>query len=380
MGKRILGWLRQRPVAVEYCVIWCLLLVASAFFCWMTRMIISTQVDKENVQSVWVISCSSLLFLILGNGVGQIISWKRKSWQQSRPILTVRLILIAAFSFIYAIVVCLPNGVGEGFYIGGGTPERALVSLHEVSFIMMLSWLGTLFQSVLIDFEGRQKEVNKVIGGTLIVMGIVMPELLKSWSLLGVYCGEGGCTSNQLEVFVLFKMGIASAVGLSVMFVVGLFSEPIIGFFRLSEEEVSAVSKGSSSADSHNAEVPVSEREIATASDTQNDGVELAPGSSSTAACVPQETADGVVPPACSEETSARPTVSLASSSVSRGDDEGLTRPMESVMGPVGVSVLVESSSGSGSVAVSKQLISAAVSGVVAGVCFSVASRLFNRR
>ena len=303
MGKRILGWLRQRPVAVAYCVIWCLLLVASAYFCWMTRMIISAQVDKENVQSVWVISCSSLLFLILGNGVGQIISWKRKSWQQSRPILTVRLILIAAFSFIYAIVVCLPNGVGEGFYIGRGTPEWALVSLHEVSFVMMLSWLGTLFQSVLIDFEGRQKEVNKVIGGTLIVMGIVMPELLKSWSLLGVHCGEGGCTSDQLEVFVLFKMGIASAVGLSVMFVVGLFLEPIIGFFRLSEEEFSDVSRESSLADSHIAEVLVSEREIATASEKQNKESEVLPASSSVATRVQQEAADGVAISAQAAET-----------------------------------------------------------------------------
>ena len=172
-------------------------------------------------------------------------------------------------------------------------------------------------------------------------------------------------------------MGVAYAVGLSVMLVIGLYAESIVRFIR---SKVSAMSKESSPDDSQNAEVPVPTSEITSASDKQNDGVELAPGSSSTAACVPQETADGVVPPACSEETSARPTVSLASSSVSRGDDEGLTRPMESVMGPVGVSVLVESSSGTGSVAVSKQLMSAAVSGLVAGACFSVASRLFNRR
>ena len=102
---------------------------------------------------------------------------------------------------------------------------------------MVLFWVGALFQSVLIEFEGRQEETNKVIGGILIIMGIVMPELLKSWSLLGVYCGSGRCTSDQHEAFVLFKMGIAYAVGLSVMFVVGLFSETIIGFFRSSEEK-----------------------------------------------------------------------------------------------------------------------------------------------
>lgn len=43
------------------------------------------------------------------------------------------------------------------------------------------------------------------------------------------------------------------------------------------------------------------------------------------------------------------------------------------------MSVPVESSGGSGSVAVSKRLVSAAVSGLVAGACFSVVSRLLSR-
>lgn len=207
---------------------------------------------------------------------------------------------------------------------------------------MVLFWVGALFQSVLIEFEGRQEETNKVIGGILIIMGIVMPELLKSWSLLGVYCGPGRCTSDQLEAFVLFKMGIACAVGLSVMFVVGLFLETIIGFFRSSEEAISNAPQESTLADSQNSELPVSASEIAAASDTQNDGVELAPGSSSTATFVLQETADGVASPSQPKETLA-------------------------------------SACGSG-VAVPKQLMSAAVGGLVAGACFSVVNRLFNRR
>lgn len=341
MGKRILGWLRQRCVGVAYGAVWCLWLIPSAFCFWKTLMTISDQVDETHVWSVWMIYCFSLLLLILGNGVGQIISWMRKSWQQSRPILTVRLILIAAFSFIYAIVVHLPNGIGLGFYIGKGDPEPELVSLQEVGFIFVLFWVGPLFQCVLIEFEDRREEMNKVVGGILIIMGIIMPELLKSWSILGVYCKES-CTSNQLEVFVLFKMGIAYAVGLSVMFVVGLFSEPIIGFFRSFEEKVSAVFKGSSPADSHNAEVLVPASEVATASNAQNDCVELAPGSSSATTCVPQEAADGAAIPVQATEA-------LANACGSGG-------------------------------AVSKQLMGAAVSGLVAGACFSVVNRLFNRR
>lgn len=288
MGKRILGWLRQRCVGVAYGAVWCLWLIPSAFCFWKTLMTISDQVDETHVWSVWMIYCLPLLFLMGFIVVRQILYWWRKAWQQSRPVLTMRLILVCVFVLIFLCMISVGNGIGLGFYIGKGNPEPGLVSLQEVGFIFVLFWVGALFQCVMIEFEDRREEMNKVVGGILIIMGIIMPELLKSWSILGVYCGKGSCTSHQLEFFVPFKMGIAYAVGLSVMFVVGLFSEPIIGFFRSSEEEISAVSKGTSPADYQNDEVTVSEREIATASDKQDmDGDEL-PASSSVATRVSQ--------------------------------------------------------------------------------------------
>ena len=190
-----------------------------------------------------MIYCLPLIFLMGFIVVRQIFYWRRKAWQQSRPVLTMRLILVGTFVLLFPFVISVDNGIGLGFYIGKGDPEPGLVSLQEVIFIVVLFLVGALLQCVLIEFEDRRKEMNKVVGGVLIIMGIVMPELLKSWSILGVHCGEESCTSDQLEVFLLFKMGIASAVGLSMMFVVGLFSEPIIGFFRSSEEEVVAVTK-----------------------------------------------------------------------------------------------------------------------------------------
>lgn len=237
MGKRIPGRLRQRRVAVAYGVVWGLLVVAIAFFSWNTLRIISVQIDEKDVWSVWKIYCLPLLFLVGFIVVSQIIYWRRKVWQQSRPILTMRLILIFVFVLFFQCVLAVPNGIGLGFYLGKGDPEPGLVSTQEVIFIWVLFLVGALFQCILIKFENRQAEVDKVVGGILIIMGIMMPKLLESWTLLSVHCGIGNCTPDQFEVFVLFKMGIAYAVGLSVMFVVGLFSETIIGFFRSSEEK-----------------------------------------------------------------------------------------------------------------------------------------------
>ena len=368
MGKRILGWLRQWCVEVVCGIIWFSFVYAFVYETW---TLISERVSSENAGVV-----SRMHFAFIGfPGLVTLIGAS-----EQRVVLPMRLILMSVQVLIEWLVFGLLGGDSAAFRLGAKGPQPGLVSTYEVFFIYLLSLVCVVFQSWLIAYERHQNELTTVVGGVLVIIGILMPKLLESYSILRAYCSEGGCASGDVDAIALFEMGIACAAALAAMFVVGLFSESIRGLFRSSEEEVSAVSKGPSPAGSRNAEVPVPTSEVAIASNKQSGDVELAPGSSSAATCAPQETADGVVPPMCSEETSDRPTVLLASSSVSRGDDEGLTRSMKSVMGPVGVSVPVESSSGSGSVAVSKRLMSAAVSGVVAGVCFSIASRLFGRR
>lgn len=336
MGKRILGWLRQRRVAVEYGVVWCILLLAIGYFFWKTSVTIVHQVAEKNVYVLLQIYFPVLFLLCVLTAMRQF-----KFWRQSRMILTMRLILITVFVVVFQTVFNSDGGVGLGFYIGQGEPGVGLVSMYEVQFINMLFFVGSLSQWLMIEFEERRAEMNAVVGGVLFIMGILMPKFLESWSLLSAYCWNGRCTSGGLDTLVSFRVSIACAASLSAMFVVGLFSEPIVRFLR-SYGEDSVVSKGSSLADSQNSEVPVSEREIATASGKQNKECEELPASSSVATRVSQEGADGVAVPAQAMEV------------------------LASTYGP--------------GVAVSKQLVSAAVSGLVAGACFSVMSRLFNRR
>ena len=301
MGKRILGWLRQRPLAVSYGGMSIVLLVLIAVFSWVTLEIISFQVDEKYVRYFWWLYCLSLLLPMVCIVVRMFLL--RKSRQQRRWVLIMQLVLIGAFVYFFPFAFAFPDWQGSAFFVGKGDPDPGLVSLQEALYICPLFIAGAVFLCVMIGSEDRREVMNKVVGGILIIMGIMMPELLKSWSLLSAYCGEKDCTSDQHYVFVLFRMGIGYAVGLSVMFVVGLFSEKVRERCRLFEEEVTAMSKGSSPDDSQNAEVPVPTSEITAASDKQNDGVELAPGSSSTSTCVPQEAADGGAIPAQAAET-----------------------------------------------------------------------------
>lgn len=338
MGKRVLGWPRQRRVAVVYGVIWCLLLIAIAFFFCATFQIVRVQVPDEYSWTVWLYVITPFLLLIATMVLMQIISPRR-----SCPILTIRLILIAACWGVFLLVLILPNVDGYTLYRGQGVLDSEIVSFYEAYFIYGLFTVGSLFQCVMIEHEDKVSKVNKVIGGVLAITGILVPKLLESWSLLTVRFYENSCGKccrvDLLAGILLLQMGVAYAVGLAVMAAIGLFAESIVRFIR---SKVSAMSKGSSPDDSQNAEVPVPASEITSASDKQNDGVELAPGSSSTSTCVPQEAADGGAIPAQAAETLA-------------------------------------SASGSG-VDLPKRWMSAAVSGLVAGACFSVASRLFGRR
>ena len=341
MGKRILGWLRQRPV-----VVWILFLFLITILFLLISGIVDGQVSDQYFWRFLAIAIAPFLFLIVVTAIMQIVSVLRQSWQRSLPILAIRLILIFACLVAFLCVLYLPNVRGYGFYLGQGVSEPELVSFHEMYFIYGLFIVGSLFQCGMIEFEDKISEVNKVIGGVLAIVGILVPKLIESWSLLTVRfyensCGKS-CKVDLLGGILVLQMGVAYAVGLAVMAAIGLFAESIVRFFRSYEGEVSAVSKGPSPDDSQNAEVPVPTSEITSASDKQNDGVELAPGSSSTSTCVPQEAADGAVVPAQATER------------------------LASACGP--------------RVAVPKQLMSAAVSGLVASACFSVVTRLFSRR
>jgi len=177
-----------------------------------------------------------------------------------------RLILILVIVAVFW-PVFTSSSESMAFYIGVNKPEPGLVSTYEVLFIYLLFVVCASFQCWLIAYERVQNELNSVVGGVLVIMGILMPKLLESYSILSAHCSQGGCALGDRDGLALFEMGIACAAALAVMFVVGLFSRRIVQFLRSSEQEVSLVSNECSLANSQNAEVTVSEPEIATDSD-----------------------------------------------------------------------------------------------------------------
>ena len=313
------------------------LLGVSAYFVWITLADISLRVDETHVAPLWKMYGLPLYFLCALTGLGVM-----KFWQQSGLLLTMRLLLITVYLAVFQCVFDFLGDVTWAFYIGEGEPQLGLVSTYEMVFIYVLFVVGSLFQWIMIKFEARRAEMNTVVGGVLIVMGIMLPKMLESYSTLNAYCSKVTCESGVLDASVMFMMGIAYAAALSAMFIVGLFSSSIMSLICSCAEFVVSAPKVPLLVASQNSKVPVSANEFATASDKQNKESEELPVSLSVATRASQEAADGAVVPAQATER------------------------LASAYGPGG--------------AVSKQLVSAAVSGLVAGACFSVVNRLLSRR
>lgn len=319
-----------------YWVLFILLFITIVLIMQSTLIAISARLDGETQQICRRAYLVSILFLCYAvfvgvkiESVGRIICW------------VVQLGLIAVSQYALLIVI---NVIGQqAWALQFGSPESVVVSGYEAVFIWVLFVVGAALQTISIAQEGRRREINAVVVGILGVMGILLPRLLESYSVLRAMCPNGACGSSVDDLTFLMEMAIGYSVSLSTMFVLGVFSFRIIRIMTWIAKSVDVKGVGTSSVGSRNGnDVRAHASESAASCSKWDDGVELPPVSSPAAICVSQEPADDVAIPAQSAET-------LASASGSGG-------------------------------AVPKQLMSAAVGGLVAGVCFSVVNRLFNRR
>lgn len=257
-----------------------------------------------------------------------------------RIILLEQLLMFTVFAFVFLAVFETIDNDAMAFFVGslGG----GVVSGYEPFFTWALFYVGAGFLLVLTSYDERRTEMKTTVGGVLVIMGILMPKVLESYSLLQAHCYADGCLPEESSWIILFEIAVAYAASLSMMFVCGLFVPSVGSYLRKFAELAGDDELECSSAATPDSQALVSASEVVSSSDIQSDRVELSSVLSSVATGTSQESADGVAIPSQAKEMQA------------------------SVCGSGG--------------AVSKQLMSAAVSGVVAGVCFSVVSRLFSRR
>lgn len=287
-----------------YGVLWCSAFFVIAVFFHKTLTDIAHRADGEIAKAAVVMYVASIVLSVACVFFGL-------SNRQGRPRLciTMQLLIFSIFLAIFHSVFDTLGGESLSFSIG--VSASGVVSVYEVFFMWAFFLVGAGIQITLISNEARRAEMNMLHGGVLVIVGILLPKMLDSYSLLRAHCYEVQCGEGELGSIVLFEMAVSYAAALAVMFVFGIVSPSIRTSIRKLSGESECEGVTHSDAAPHHCDHPV-------------------------AFCAEKESFDK--------------------------------------------SALAGSSTGLSGVAVPTRLMSAAVGGLVAGVCFSVTSRLFSRR
>lgn len=256
------------------------------------------------------------------------------------------------FWSLYCVYCFLPHESRAAFV---GVGYSGVASRSALDVITLISCFLTAILLAFSCFESCARVIHLFSGGLFAIVTILMPSMLEQYDLIQAYLSSMSDVQYE-RLFEMYNMHFAMVLAFVVfyaMYVLQSQSHVVRDdlIHRIDDSAMSllpgegSIVKGTSVRFSSASHGVASQRVLQTrsAEDLTNSSATL--GSSG----VPHRSADDAVMPSRSEEA-------RSSSSVSVGSSSGLGD------------------------AVSKRLMSAAVSGVVAGVCFSIASRLFNRR
>ena len=248
------------------------------------------------------------------------ISSKRSCWEQCAVLVVLLAVVSCTLAFVYDLL-----GPGEPlatFYGGGGA---GVVSAYEAILVWAICLIALIIQMVLVHSDSLYREANLIVGGSLAVVGILLPKMLESYEVLQAYCAASACDAEFRSILTWYEVALAFSASLAALFVVGVLES--VWKPRLYQ-------------------LVAPDRPCET--------------------CSPLPAHDLTDVPSSDQGDMSGKAVDQRSSVVL---DESEVNSVLSAVGPA------EPRSSA-----FRQLASAAVSGVVAGACFSVVSRLFSRR
>ena len=286
-----------------------------ARFCFSLNAQLSGQGTLQITALVFGSLSLSLIMSVLG-----MISSKRSLWEQCAVLAVLLAIVSCSLAFAYDCI-----GLGKPLAAFYGVGGAGVVSAYEAILVLALCLISLIIQMMLVHYDSLQREVTLIIGGSLAVVGILLPKMLESFEVLQAYCAATECDANYRLVIAWYAVALAFSASLAALFVAGVLT-PVWRprLYQLFDPD--SPCEICSPLPAHDLiDVPSSDR-----GDARGE-------------------AEGHGNPAVLDERK----VSSAPSAV------GVAQPRSSA---------------------SRQLASAAVSGVVAGACFSVVSCLFSRR
>ena len=281
---------------------------------------LSTELSGQNLRRWFVVILASITpAYILSVTIG--CASKRSGWANFLAETALLAVLFLVFLFVFTI---LSGQTLATFY---GEEHSGVLSTYEAFFVWMICAVGISAQLLLVASDRFYHQASLITGGSLVMIGIFMPKFLESYELLRASCHAFTCDADLLLLITQYEVAFAFVASMAALSVAGIFMptwRPWL--FGLFDGTTPCLFCG------RNARKNIVQH--------VNAGL-----------CKDSEGGLGDV-------TSASDLEERAASAESR---------------PLAVGAMHRD-------ALSRQLMGAAMSGVVAGVCFSVAIRLFSRR
>lgn len=281
---------------------------------------LSTELSGQKLRRVFVVILASITpAYILSVTIG--CASKRSGWANFLAETVLLAVLFLVFLFVFTI---LSGQTQATFY---GDEHSGVLSAYETFFVWTICAVGISAQLLLVASDRFYHQASLITGGSLVMIGIFMPKFLESYELLRASCHAFTCDVDLLLLITQYEVAFAFVASMAALSVAGIFMptwRPWL--FGLFDGTTPCLICGRNA--------------------RRNIGQSVTVG-------LYEDSAGGL-----GDATSAL-------------DFEERTARAESMQRAVGAMR---------GDALSRQWMGAAVSGVVAGVCFSVVNRLFSRR
>ena len=281
---------------------------------------LSTELSGQKLRRVFVVILASITpAYILSVTIG--CASKRSGWANFLAETVLLAVLFLVFLFVFTI---LSGQTQATFY---GDEHSGVLSAYETFFVWTICAVGISAQLLLVASDRFYHQASLITGGSLVMIGIFMPKFLESYELLRASCHAFTCDADLLLLITQYEVAFAFVASMAALSVAGIFMptwRPWL--FGLFDGTTPCLICGRNA--------------------RRNIGQSVTVG-------LYEDSAGGLGDATSalgSEERTARAESMQRAVGAMRGD------------------------------ALSRQWMGAAVSGVVAGVCFSVVSRLFSRR
>lgn len=177
---------------------------------------LSTELSGLKLRRVFVVILASITpAYILSVTIG--CASKRSGWANFLAETVLLAVLFLVFLFVFTI---LSGQTQATFY---GDEHSGVLSTYETFFVWTICAVGISAQLLLVVSDRFYHQASLIAGGSLVIIGIFMPKFLESYEFLRASCYAFTCDADLLLLITQYEVAFAFVASMAALSVAGMF-------------------------------------------------------------------------------------------------------------------------------------------------------------